>query len=133
MPVSYELTWYAAEEVLHLNLQSTLSLEEMKLINQRIVDILDESKRKLILLIDVSAFTAGYTTVDYLRDTQKYRDHPNLDVIAVVSNNKLNQLITLLVFSLSHARFIRFDSREKAQLYIAQRGILESQNPQKTV
>lgn len=129
--MAYELTSYVAEKLLQLTLQGTVSLEEMKLINQRVTDILDESKQKQTLLINVSALTAGYTTVDHLRDTQRYPDHLNLDTIVVVSNNKLNQLIAFLVFSLSRARFVQFDSKEKVQHYLEQKGIAVFPGPKK--
>jgi hypothetical protein len=116
--MSYELKWYAVEKVLRLDLENGLSLDEMKLANQRTVDILDKAEQKLTLLIDVSALAAGYTTPDNLRSTQSYRDHPKLDTIVIVANNKLNRLITLLAFHSSRARFIQFSSGEEAQRYI---------------
>jgi hypothetical protein len=119
--MSYELTWYSAGEVLQLDLQNSLSLDEMRLVNQRTIDMLDGSDQKLILLIDVSALAAAYHTVEQLRITQQYRDHPNLDAIVVVSKGKLNRLVTLLAFNLSRARFVQFNSTEQAQLYIQNR------------
>lgn len=116
--MSYEISWYATQGVLRLELQNSMSLDEMKLANQHTTHILDEADHKLALMIDASALTAGYTTADYLRSTQQYKDHPKLDVIVVIANNKLNRLITLLAFSSSRARFMQFSSAEEAQVYI---------------
>jgi hypothetical protein len=123
--VPYELTWYAADEVLRLELQDSLSPDRLKLVNQHVVDILNESGRRLALLIDVCHLKAGYATADHLRKTQLYRDHSNLETIIVVANSKLNRLITLLAFNLSRARFVQFDSMEKAQVYMTHRGFSE--------
>lgn len=121
--MSYQLEWHSTGEVLGLDLRNKLSMDEMKLINQQTTGILDESDRNLILLIDASSLTAAYTTVDQLRLTQSYRDHPKLDAIIVIANTKLNRLITMLAFHLSRARVIQFDSKEQAEIYIANRGI----------
>ena len=120
--MAYTLMWYAAEEVLHLTLQGGLSPDEMKLINYQVVKYLDEANRKLKLLIDVSDLTVGYATVEHLRKSQQYRDHPKLDTIIVVANTKLNRLITLLVFNLSRARFVQVENTERAQMYMTKRG-----------
>ena len=124
--MSYTLTWYAIEEVLQLTLKDSLSLDEMKLINHQIVKLLDEAKRNLTLLIDASDLTVGYATVEHLRNTQEYRDHRKLDSIVVVANSKLNRLITLLVYTLSRARFVQVENRERAWMYMTQRGFSPS-------
>jgi hypothetical protein len=122
--MAYKLSWYAVDEVLHLALKKNLSIEEMKEINQQTAALLDSAPQNLTLLLDVSELTAGYATVDYLRSTQRYRDHYKLAAIVVIANNKLNRLITLLAFNLCRAIFIQFDSREKAQTYMSQRGMV---------
>lgn len=124
--MSYTLTWYAVGEVLHLNLKNNLSLDEMMLINHEIMAILDKTQHSLTLLIDVSDLTVGYATVEQLRNTQLYRDHSKLDVIVTVAGNKLNRLITLLVFSLSRARFVQVESAERAHMYMSHRGFSPS-------
>lgn len=124
--MAYKLTWYTVGEVLRLDMHGNVSLDEMKQFSQRVMHMLDKSQQKLTLLIDVSALIAGYTTVDHLRATQQYTDHPNLDAIVVISGSKLNQLIILLSFHLSRARFVQFDSKEKAQMYMVNKGFAES-------
>jgi hypothetical protein len=121
--MAYKLTWYVVDEVLHLALRKSLSPEEMKEINVHTLDMLDRAGRKLTLLIDVSELTASYATVDSLRMTQRYRDHHKLDAIIVIANHKLNRLITLLAFNLCRAHFIQFDTHERAQIYMSQRGL----------
>jgi hypothetical protein len=124
--MAYELTWYARDEVLYLGMEGNLSIEELKAINEEMMAILDSTPRKLNLMIEVSALTAGYSTVDSLRSTQKYRDHLKLDSIIGIANNKLNRLITLLAFNLCRADFVQFDSRDKAELYLSEKGIAAS-------
>jgi hypothetical protein len=124
--VPYELTWYATGDVLRLDLQKGLSQDELRIINQAIVDILNESTRNITLLIDVSEMTAGYGTVNHLRETQRYPDHPRLDAIIVIANNKLNRLITLLAFNLVRAQYIQFDNLETARRYMVRKGFFET-------
>ena len=124
--MGYDLKWYSPTTVLRLEMQNALSLDEMKVINQKVVDILDTSDRKLTLLVDVSALAAGYPTVEYLRMTQLYRDHGKLDTIIVIANSKLNRLIALLAFHLSRAHFIQFDSIEQARFYLSSRNLISS-------
>lgn len=122
----YNLTWYAFGEALHLDLSGSLTLADMHLINQRTIDILASSDRKIVLLLDASALVAGYGTADQLRTTQRYTDHPKLDALVVVANSKLNRLITLLAFNLARAPFLQFSSRESAYAYFLRRGFSES-------
>lgn len=119
--MAYELTWHLAGKVLQLNLQNGLSFEEMQRANQQALEILNGVDQKLILLIDVSDLVAGYHTVDHLRNTQAYRDHPNLDTIVVIADSKLNRLVTMLAFHLSRARFVQFDGSDKAHTYVMRR------------
>ena len=77
-------------------------------------------------MLDVSELLASYTTVDTMRMTQHYRDHYKLDAIIGIANNKLNRLITALVFNLCRAFFVQFDSRDKAQSYMFERGMVTS-------
>jgi hypothetical protein len=116
--MAYQLAWYSPGEVLRLDLLKRVPLDEMKLINQQLVDMLDTSDQKLLLVIDASMLTADYSTHEHLRATQLYRDHPNLDTIVGVAGNKLNRLIILLTFHLSRARFIQMDNTEQAQQYL---------------
>ncbi len=117
--MTHELKWHALGEVLRLELRDTISLDEMRVINQEIVDILNASERKIILLLDVSSLKAGYATVDSLGATQLYRDHGKLEAIVAVASNKLNRLVTMLAFHLSRARFVQFDNLEQAQPYMS--------------
>ena len=115
----YEFKWHRPNEVLCLQMHNTLSLDELQLINQYMLDVLNRTDKSLKLLIDASNLKTTYSTVDNLRDTQRYRDHHNLDTLAVVSTNRLNRLVTLLAFSLSRAHFVQFENNEKAHSYIA--------------
>ncbi|MBN2303533.1 MAG: hypothetical protein JXQ72_03600 [Anaerolineae bacterium] len=116
--MSYELTRHPTDTVLQLALRNTLSLQDLKQINQQVVDALDKSNQKLTLVIDASSLKASYNTVEHLRATQLYRDHPILDTIVIIASDKLNRLVTLLAFHLARVRFIQFDDAEQAQRYV---------------
>jgi hypothetical protein len=122
--MSYKLSWYAQDEALYLSLKDNLTLDELKEINDHVTATLEESPGKVTLILDVSELMAGYTTVDTMRMTQHYRDHHKLETIIGIANNKLNRLITMLVFNLSRAFYVQFDSRDKARTYIAERHIV---------
>ncbi|MBZ0304821.1 MAG: hypothetical protein K8I82_02015 [Anaerolineae bacterium] len=119
----YEITWYSEGEVLQVALHNDLSLEELNNINQQTTRILDGVKKSIYIVIDASNMNAGYYTVNHLRNTQHYLDHPNLSTVIVTSENKLNRLVTLLAFNLCRAQFIQFDSPEKAESYMSKKGI----------
>lgn len=122
--MSYELNWYSIGRVLHLNLINGLSLDEMETINQQVTDTIEKANQKIVVLIDVSALNTGYSTVDQLRNTQRYMNHRKLDAIVVVANNKLNRLISLLVFSLARTPIFQFENAEAANQHLARRGYL---------
>jgi hypothetical protein len=124
--MAYKLGWYAQDEVIYLGLEGTLSFEELKEINERMLAVLEDSPQKLALMLDVSELTAGYATVETLRMTQKYGDHQKLETIIGIANSKLNRLITLLTFNLCRAYFVQFDSQDKAQTYFSQKGVVKS-------
>ncbi|HEX3049762.1 MAG TPA: hypothetical protein VHP83_03830 [Aggregatilineaceae bacterium] len=117
--MAYELKWYSSGEVLRVDMRDTVSLDELKAVNQEVMNILNASDRRLILLLDVSSLKAGYATVENLGMTQHYRDHGKLEAIIAVANNKLNRLVTMLAFHLSRARFVQFDNLEQAQPYLS--------------
>jgi hypothetical protein len=124
MPFTF--TWYAVGEALQLDISGSLSLDEMKHINQRTIELLSGSEGKVVLVIDVSGLVAGYATADQLRTTQRYTDHPKLDTLVVVASSKLNRLITLLAFNLSRASFLQYSNLESAYAYLIRRGFSES-------
>jgi hypothetical protein len=122
--MTYKLTWYAPDEALYLSLKDNLSFEELKEINEHVTATLESTPGKVTLILDVSELLAGYATVDSMRMTQHYRDHHKLETIIGIANNKLNRLITMLVFNLSRAYYVQFDSRAKARSYMFERGMV---------
>ncbi|GAB5494280.1 MAG: hypothetical protein Phog2KO_44950 [Phototrophicaceae bacterium] len=108
--MTYDLGWYTEKYVLYLRLPENPSMEEFDDINQEITSILANSSITLSIIIDTNKLKTGYHTATYLRNTQKYMNHPKLDNIYVVANNKLNRLIMTLGFSLCRAHFIQFEN-----------------------
>lgn len=122
--MSYELKWHShsAGCVLHLSLYNSLTLEEMEIINQEVMATIDKAEKKIAILIDISELASGYYTVDQLRNTQQYMDHRKVDAIVVIANNKLNRLISLLVFNLARRPFFQYDNLDAAYQRLAHRG-----------
>jgi hypothetical protein len=118
-----KLGWYKADEILHLELENNLSLDEMKHINQCIVEMLDKSRQKMVLLVDMSELVVGYGTADQLRSTQRYMDHPKLESIVVIANKKLNRLIALLAFNLARAHLIQVNNEAGLESYLTRRSL----------
>lgn len=127
--MAHELTWYTDGLVLRLDLKGQVLPDEMKQIDAQIRRTLDKNQPKLLLVINASLLAAEYLTVNDLRRTQQYIDHPHLDGIVVIANNKLSRLITMLVYGASQAGFVQFENFERAQAYIHLRGFSESSTP----
>jgi hypothetical protein len=124
--VPHRLSWYSVREALCLELENVLSIDEMEVMSRQINDLLNKSDQKLMLMIDVSKLTVGYHTVNHLRQTQRYMDHPNLQTLVLMADNKLNRLTGLLVFNLARARLVQFDSREKSRDFMTTNGVMEA-------
>ena len=122
--VSYTLSWQVPGRVLYLALDGQLTVDELHAINQDVVRVLDRQQSKLNIIIDTRQFQSGYQTVEHLRATQHYMDHPLVDSILVVADNKLNRLISLLTFSLSQAKFVQFNSMELTENHLRRRGLI---------
>jgi hypothetical protein len=119
--MGYDLKWLARGEVLRVELQNVVSIDELKDVNRQAFDILDKTDGKLVLLLDISALQVVYTTVEHLRNTQLYIDHPKLDTLVVIAGSKLHRLISLLAFHLSLARCVQCESVEQAQRFLTAR------------
>ena len=116
--MAYSLAWYQPDVVLHLTLDGHPTVAELQDIDQEVTAVLNGSRMKMRLLIDAANLKEGYQTANHLRDTQKYMNHPRLERILVVSDNKLNRLVTLLAFCVAHARFVQFENLQKAEDYL---------------
>lgn len=119
--MGYDLQWHIRGEVLRIELHNVVSIDELREINRQAFDILDKSDRKLVFVLDISVLQVVYTTVEHLRNTQLYIDHPKLDTLVVIAGSKLHRLISLLAFHLSLARFVQCESIEQAQRFLTVR------------
>ncbi|MFW5691410.1 MAG: hypothetical protein ACOCXZ_02805 [Chloroflexota bacterium] len=125
--MAHTLSWYMAGHVLALALDGQPSLQELRDINEEIIEVLDRSQTNLNIIIDAVNLRAGYQTADQLRSTQHYMNHPRLANVLVISDNKLNRLITLMAFCLSRAHFIQFDTHQKADAFLRRHGAAAAQ------
>lgn len=114
--------WYTKEEILFLVLPENPSREDFDTINQEIMTILNDSNTTLSLIIDTNNLKTSYHTATYLRDTQKYMDHRQLDTIYSIANNKLNRLIMTLGFSLCRAHFVQLKGYEETEDLLKKQG-----------
>lgn len=120
----YQLGWYKNTQVILLKLDDKLQTPELHRANQDVLAVLDASDMKKSILIDVTHFVANYQSMDELRNTQTYANHPRLDSIFVVTDNKLNRLITLVAFSRARAKFFQFVNLEFADKMLQRFGLL---------
>ncbi len=115
-------SWFIAEQVLYLPLEGQPTLEELEMFNKTVTDMLNTRRTKVSILIDATHLQASYQTAEYLRHTQKYMNHPQLDSAFVVADNKLNRLVTLMAFGVSRTQFVQFDSMSRAKNSLQRRG-----------
>lgn len=119
--MSYSISWYIPKQVIYLKLADQPTVEELKASNREISAILDEGHGKMNILIDAMDLQASYQTSSHLRDTQKFMDHPRMECAVVVTDNKLNRLITLIAFCMARAQFMQFDEFSRAEEYLKHR------------
>lgn len=120
--MTHTLSWHTPEKVLLLTLHGHINAHELDAINQAVIDKLDESASLLHILIDASEMVASYSSADYLRNTQKYMNHRLLDSAIVVSDNKLNRLVTLMAFCVARTKFFQCERMDKAERLLRSRG-----------
>lgn len=120
--MAHSISWYIPERLLCLSLTDQLSLEELTTINQSMTDILNGYHQKLTILIDSTEMKTGYQTADELRDTQDFMNHPKIDSVLMVSENKLNRLIMLMAFCVIPTKIIRFETMEKLEKFLKRSG-----------
>lgn len=124
--MAFDINWSADGQVVDIALYNHVSLDEMQVINQRVMETIDQTSGKIAVLIDVSRLNTGYYTVEHLRTTQQYMHSQKVDAIVVVSDNKLNRLIGLLVFNLTYIPLFQFDDSAQAHRHLEERGFLLS-------
>ena len=122
--MGYTLSWYISGQVLYLKLKGQPKVQELKAINQEIVDILDSSQEKMSIVIDVNELRVSYTSTDQLRATQTYMDREQLVLALIVTDNKLNRLITLMAFSTTRTKFIQCKNLQEVEIHLKNRGFV---------
>lgn len=120
--MSHTISWYIPERVLLLELDDQLKVQEFEAINHEIVDRLDSSQQKVIVVIDVNKMQINHQTANHLRDTQKYMGHVQLNTALIITDNKLARLITLMAFSTSRTRLIQCKNLKEVEINLKQRG-----------
>lgn len=124
----YQLGWYKTTQVILLKLDDRLPTSELKRANQEVTAILDASETKKSILIDATLFVAHYQSMDELRNTQTYANHSRLDSVFVVTDNKLNRLITLMAFSRARAKFFQFANLDFADKMLQRFGLIPKES-----
>lgn len=116
--MAYKLSWYIAEQVLYVCLDSHSTLKELECLNQEITNLLEERDHKIHLLLDATRLKPDYSTSWQLRDTQHYIYHANVSGLTVIVEDKLARLVTLIAFCLSRAPFLQVESFDKATAHL---------------
>lgn len=119
----YLLDWYKTHQVIYLELTGNLTVGELERVNHEIINVLDTSSHKMYIVINANDFRVGYQSTHHLRESQKYMNHPALDSVFMVSDDKLTRLITLIAFSLSRTKFFQFDTMQVAETMLARFGL----------
>ena len=124
--MAYEINLNADGQIADIVLYNYVSLDELRTINQHVMQTIDQTPGKIAVLIDVSRMNTGYYTVEHLRATQQYMYNQQVDAIVVVANNKLNRLIGMLGFNFTDLPFFQFDDSSQAYRHLEARGFLSS-------
>lgn len=122
--MSYSLSWYIPDRLLHLELYGSQTVRQLEDISQEVLSIVESSETRLHILIDLTQLRSGYQTADHLRETQEYMNHIKLESAFVISGNKLNRLITLMAFSLCSVPTMKFNSLVLAEKYLTSRQLI---------
>lgn len=115
----YQLSWYIPDKVLRLSLSKGIGLVEFKDLNHALLESLT-GKSNLILMIDLRGIEPLLLPWDYLRATQTYVNHPNLDTVMVIGHSKsrLVRLMMMVLFNLSKATLLFFETPENADTFL---------------
>ena len=119
--MSHTIHWQKPGETIRLNLAGNLNRQELKDINQEMNILLQSGPNPLKVILDVTGLEADYTIADNLRDTQTYMNDGKVELVLIVTRNKLNHLIMLIAFSICRAHCVYFSTLEQANHFLQQR------------
>ena len=129
--MAYALTCHKPNKLCYLTLDGETTVEELKVINKEITAILDVSQEQMCIVFDVNRLEVSYQTTELLRTTQRFMEHERLNLILIITDNKLSRLITMMAFSVARAKVIQCLNFDIAIQNLTQRGFMqESQNVQ---
>jgi hypothetical protein len=114
----YQLERNEAHDIVTLKLIGDVSFKEFIDINAMVVDVLNELNDDVILVIDLAQGRNLPFPNGTLKSSQAYAQHPRLNSIIVLTDNKLFRLSMLLMFSAVETRVQFFESLGKAQGYL---------------
>jgi len=111
--MAYELTWYIPDKVLLLEVSGDYTLKDAEDVDELMHDKLNHSQKQLLVLINAMKMDRPYN-FNQIRLSQTYMDHRQLKSIYVASGDRLVKLAMMVIFNLSRARLLTYDSLDNA-------------------
>lgn len=123
--MTYSLSCHMPDKLIYLTLDGQCSLEELQAANQEVMTILDASSVQLCIVFDVNNLVIDYLTSAHLRMSQAYLNHEQLELAMIITDNKLNRLVTMMAFSKTNTRMVQYHNYQQAEENLKRRGFMQ--------
>ncbi len=110
---SFTVSWYVEDRIILLSIIGDYSAADAKAANHEISDILDNTDRPLLLLIDASRMDRPFN-FQRIRALQTFMNHQRLKHIFVVADDKLVTLAMMVIFNMGRAYLHMYSTHAEA-------------------
>ncbi len=120
--MAYSVAWDIPGKVLYLKVLEEVSRQEFLEIDNKIKVCLGKYDTEILLVVDASQAKIAPYGIEQIKASQTYLQSRQIKQLLVISNNKLNRLVLLLLFNLCRPKLQFCDNFNQAQRFIEMSG-----------
>lgn len=116
--MSYDLKWHTPQRTLQLTLSGYVTLEEFRQLDRAIHDMIGTPTQPLAMIIDTSAVASVSVYTEQIRASQTFPNHPKMEWILIIGQNKLMRFTMMVIYNASQARLQFFQTHAEVMQFV---------------
>ena len=91
------VSWLVEKQVILVTLKEHVNLEDIKVINETIIDHLNEGEADVHIIVDLKKLLTFPNTLQALHKVLTFLQHPNLGYNITIVDNRLMQFVSMVI------------------------------------
>lgn len=91
------VSWLVEKRVILVTLKEHVNLEDIKVINETIIDHLNEEEADVHIIVDLKKLLTFPNTLQSLHKVLTFLQHPNLGYNITIADNRLMQFVSTVI------------------------------------